>query len=312
LVRKLAADNDVDLSAINGSGQGGRITREDVEAAIGGAGGGQAAAAPAPKAAQPAGKAPQKGAAQPARAVGERERVEDLSRIRQRIADKMMESISSSAQLTTVQEADVTALMTARARHKDAFKQREGVSLSPFAIVARAALMAVKNHPMVNASADWENGKLYLRDYVNLGIAVDTPKGLLVPNVKGADGLTVAGLARGIAEAAQKARGEGGKKLDFADIEGGTFTLTNTGSVGVLIDTPILNYPEVAILGVGAIVKRPAVVELPDGSEAMAIRHMLYLSLTYDHRLLDGADAARYVTEVKHVLEQTDWDQELA
>jgi 2-oxoglutarate dehydrogenase E2 component (dihydrolipoamide succinyltransferase) len=178
-------------------------------------------------------------------------------------------------------------------------------------MVARAALMAIRNHPMVNAYADWEHGKLYQRDYVNLGIAVDTPKGLLVPNVKGADGLTVAGLARGIAEAAQKARGESGAKLDFADIEGGTFTLTNTGSVGVLIDTPILNYPEVAILGVGAIKKRPAVVEAPDGSEAIAIRSMLYLSLTYDHRLLDGADAARFVTEVKEILETTDWDQEI-
>ncbi len=223
----------------------------------------------------------------------------------------MLESQHQAAQLTTIQEADVTALMNARSRHKEAFKSREGASLSPFAMVARAALMAVRNHPMINASADWDNGKLYLRDYVNLGIAVDTPKGLLVPNVKGADGLTVGGLSRGIAEAAHKARGEGDKKLDFADIEGGTFTLTNTGSVGVLMDTPILNYPEVAILGVGAIVKRPAVITAPDGTEAIAVRNMLYLSLTYDHRLLDGADAARYVTEVKQVLESTDWDQEV-
>ncbi|CAN5132654.1 2-oxoglutarate dehydrogenase, E2 component, dihydrolipoamide succinyltransferase [soil metagenome] len=305
LVRKMASENDVDLDAIEGSGQGGRITREDVEAAISGDAG-KTASKP-----QKSKSAKSDKPAAPARAAGDRERVEDLSRIRQRIADKMIESQQQAAQLTTVQEADVTALMNARTRHKDAFKSREGVSLSPFAIVARAALMAVRNHPMLNAAADWDNGKLYLRDYVNLGIAVDTPKGLLVPNVKGADGLTVAGLARGIAEAAQKARGEGGRKLDFADIEGGTFTLTNTGSVGVLIDTPILNYPEVAILGVGAIVRRPAVVTAPDGSEAIAIRHMLYLSLTYDHRLLDGADAARFVTEIKHVLEGTDWDQEI-
>jgi pyruvate dehydrogenase E2 component (dihydrolipoamide acetyltransferase) len=210
-----------------------------------------------------------------------------------------------------VQEVDVTALMAARARHKEAFKQREGVSLSPFAMVARAALMAIRNHPLVNAYADWGSGTLYLRDYVNLGIAVDTPKGLLVPNVKGAEGLNVAGLARGIAEAAAKARGEGGRKLDFADIEGGTFTLTNTGSVGVLIDTPILNHPEVAILGVGAIKRRPAVVTQPDGTEAIAIRDQMYLSLTYDHRLLDGADAARFVTEVKTVCETTDWDAQL-
>ncbi|WP_370324402.1 2-oxoglutarate dehydrogenase, E2 component, dihydrolipoamide succinyltransferase [Euzebya sp.] len=316
LVRKLANDNGIDLDSLEGSGQGGRITREDVEAAIDG--GGQQAAEPekAPQkssASKPGGK-PSKGSdepREPARAPGDRERVEDLSRIRQRIAERMLESQSQTASLTTVQEADVTALMAARARHKETFASREGVSLSPFAIVARAALMAVRNHPMVNAYADWDNGKLYLRDYVNLGIAVDTPKGLLVPNIKGADGLTVGGLARGIVEAAQKARGENGRKLDFADIEGGTFTLTNTGSRGVLIDTPILNYPEVAILGIGAIKKRPAVVEGPDGGEAIAVRQLMYLSLTYDHRLLDGADAARFVTDVKEVLETTDWDQEI-
>ena len=329
LVRRLAADNDVDLSSLSGSGQGGRVTREDVEAAIGGASSqAQSSQAQSPQAqsqVQPekqkaAASAPSGGQAtpkaapapsQPAREAGDRERVEDLSRIRQRIAEKMLESQSKAAQLTTVQEADVTALMNARGKVKDAFKSREGVSLSPFAMVARAAIIAVRDHPMVNAYADWDNGKLYLRDYVNLGIAVDTPKGLLVPNVKGADSLTVAGLARGINDAAQKARGENGKRIDFADIEGGTFTLTNTGSRGVLIDTPILNYPEVAILGVGAIAKRPAVVTGPDGTESIGIRQMMYMSLTYDHRLLDGADAARFVTDVKRVLEETDWAQEI-
>lgn len=315
LVRRLARENDVDLDSVSGSGEGGRITREDIEAAAQGdtqpKGQEKAEGDGKPGTDQQTSSASKSGGREPAREPGDRERVEDLSRIRQRIAAKMNESQREAAQLTTVQEADVTALMTARGQYKDEFKKREGASLSPFAMVARAALMAIRNHPMVNAYADWEHGKLYQRDYVNLGIAVDTPKGLLVPNVKGADGLTVAGLARGIAEAAQKARGESGAKLDFADIEGGTFTLTNTGSVGVLIDTPILNYPEVAILGVGAIKKRPAVVEAPDGSEAIAIRSMLYLSLTYDHRLLDGADAARFVTEVKEILETTDWDQEI-
>ncbi|CAN5604948.1 2-oxoglutarate dehydrogenase, E2 component, dihydrolipoamide succinyltransferase [soil metagenome] len=315
LVRRLARENDVDLDSVSGSGEGGRITREDIGAAAQGdtqpKGQEKAEGDGKPGTDQQTSSASKSGGREPAREPGDRERVEDLSRIRQRIAAKMNESQREAAQLTTVQEADVTALMTARGQYKDEFKKREGASLSPFAMVARAALMAIRNHPMVNAYADWEHGKLYQRDYVNLGIAVDTPKGLLVPNVKGADGLTVAGLARGIAEAAQKARGESGAKLDFADIEGGTFTLTNTGSVGVLIDTPILNYPEVAILGVGAIKKRPAVVEAPDGSEAIAIRSMLYLSLTYDHRLLDGADAARFVTEVKEILETTDWDQEI-
>ena len=319
LVRSLASEHDIDLDQVSGSGKGGRITREDIQQRIDG-GGASGKEAPADKSERKAGKAEKPKSQkedEPAkssepRAAGDRERVEDLSRIRQRIASKMLESQREAAQLTTIQEVDVTAMMTARAAHKDEFKQREGVSLSPFAMVARAALMAVKNHPMINAQADWENGKLYLRDYVNLGIAVDTPKGLLVPNVKGADGLTTAGLARGIYEAAQKARGEGNRKLDFADIEGGTFTLTNTGSVGVLMDTPILNHPEVAILGVGAIKRRPAVVTGPDGTEAIAIRDLMYLSLTYDHRLLDGADAARFVTEVKTVCESTDWEQEIA
>ncbi|MEE8602412.1 2-oxoglutarate dehydrogenase, E2 component, dihydrolipoamide succinyltransferase [Euzebya tangerina] len=324
LVRKLAKEKGLDLDAMQGSGQGGRITREDVEAAesTGGeaqpASSQQAAASSATNADKPGGEPsagsstpPEAKKSEPAREPGERETVEDLSRIRQRIAEKMLESQGQAAQLTTVQEADVTALMAARTAHKEEFKSREGASLSPFAMVARAALMALKNHPLVNAYADWDNGKLYKRDYVNLGIAVDTPKGLLVPNIKNADGLTTAGLSRAISEAAQKARGTGGKRIDFSDIEGGTFTLTNTGSVGVLIDTPILNYPEVAILGVGAIKKRVAVVEAADGSESFGVRHMMYLSLTYDHRLLDGADAARYVTEVKQVLETTNWEQEV-
>ena len=154
--------------------------------------------------------------------------------------------------------------------------------------------------------------ELHVREYVNLGIAVDTDKGLLVPNIKNAQNLTVAGIAQGIADLAAKARGEGGAKIDFADIQNGTMTLTNTGSRGVLFDTPILNYPEVAILGVGAIVKRPAIVKGANGEEFIGIRDMMYLSLSYDHRLLDGADAARYVTEVKQVIESLDWDRELA
>jgi pyruvate dehydrogenase E2 component (dihydrolipoamide acetyltransferase) len=216
--------------------------------------------------------------------------------------------MQGSAQLTTVQEADVTRIMTARARIKDEFKAREGVSLSPFVFLARAAVIAVRNHERINAVADWDAGKVKYHDYVNLGIAVDTPRGLLVPNVKGADDLGLAGLARAISEAAGKARGKG--QLQMQDIEGGTFTITNTGSVGVLIDTPILNYPEVAILGTGAIKKRPVVIEV-DGADTISVRHVMYLSLTYDHRLLDGADAARFVTEVKDVVESTDWDAEI-
>jgi len=297
IVRRMVAEHDLDVSQIPASGQGGRITREDVEAAIGGGGQAREKTRTAP---QPERRTPLR--------EGERERVEDLSRIRQRIAAKMMESMQSSAQLTTVQEADVTRIMQVRDRVKEEFKAREGVSLSPFVFMARAAVLAIRRHETVNAQADWEAGKVKFHDYVNLGIAVDTPKGLLVPNVKGADDLTLAALARAIKEAADKARGE--KKLEMQDIEGGTFTVTNTGSRGVLIDTPILNYPEVAILATGAIKKRPVVVE-DDAGPAMGIRDMAYLCLTYDHRLIDGADAARFVSDVAEVLETHDWAGEI-
>ncbi|MGH3665624.1 MAG: 2-oxo acid dehydrogenase subunit E2 [Egibacteraceae bacterium] len=316
LVRRLAAENDVDLSSVRGSGEGGRITREDVEAAISGGPSAKAASrqeAPAAKEApkqrdDDAPKAAPEPQRRPVTGAGERSRVEDLSRIRQRIAAKMMESMQSSAQLTTVQEADVTQIMRLRAQVKDEFRSREGVSLSPFVFLCRAAVLALRNHPTANAAADWDAGKVTYHDYVNLGIAVDTEKGLLVPNVKGADDLSLAGLARAISEAANKARGKG--KLEMQDIEGGTFTVTNTGSRGVLLDTPILNYPEVAILATGAIQKRP-VVSQDSAGEAIAIRDMVYLCLTYDHRLLDGADAARFVTEVSQITETHDWAQEI-
>ena len=317
LVRRLAAENDIDLNSIKGSGEGGRITRSDVEAAVGGgtrrpedaktekkpaAGkpkGDSKAAAPAKPSAKSQGRAA---------ADGNRTRVEDLSRIRQRIAAKMMESLDSSAQLTTVQEADITRVMQVRERVKDEFKEREGVSLSPFVFLCRAAVIAIRNHPKINAQADWNAGRVTFHDYVNLGIAVDTEKGLLVPNVKGADDLSLAGLARAISDVATRARGKG--KLEMSDIEGATFTMTNTGSVGVLIDTPILNYPEVAILGTGAVKKRPVVLDTDTGP-SIAIRDMLYLSMTYDHRLIDGADAARFVTEVKEIVETHDWATEV-
>jgi pyruvate dehydrogenase E2 component (dihydrolipoamide acetyltransferase) len=310
LVRRLAAEHDVDLDRISGSGKDGRITREDVEAAIDG--GGQPEKAKDDGGEAPAAAAASQRAPQPQRRPdtggADRKRTEDLSRIRQRIAAKMMESIQSSAQLTTVQEADVSGIMRARAAAKDEFRSREGVSLSPFVFLCRAAILALRNHPKMSAQADWDAGKVTFHDYVNLGIAVDTEKGLIVPNVKGADDLSLAGLARAIAEAADKARGQ--KKLEISDIEGATFTMTNTGSVGVLIDTPILNYPEVAILGTGAIKTRPVVVDDEAGS-AIAVRDMMYLSLTYDHRLIDGADAARFVTEIKDIVETHDWSAEI-
>ena len=306
IVRRLVNEHDLDVSRIQPSGEGGRITRQDVEAAIESAG-----ATAKADVGERARTEPQK-APQPERrtdvSAGDRERSEDLSRIRQRIAAKMMESMQSTAQLTTVQEADVTRIMNLRARVKEEFKAREGVSLSPFVFLCRAAVLALRRHEKINAQADWDAGKVKFHDYVNLGIAVDTEKGLLVPNIKGADDLTLAALARAIKDAADKARGKG--KLQMQDIEGGTFTVTNTGSVGVLLDTPILNYPEVAILATGAIKKRPVVIEDAAGP-AMGIRDMVYLCLTYDHRLIDGADAARFVTDVKDVAETHDWEGEL-
>ncbi len=314
IVRRMAREHDLDVSKISGSGQGGRITREDVEAAIADQGA-EAPAQPAAKerpAEAPAAQAEAQQAPQPsgrpdARA-GERERLEDLTRIRQRIAAKMRESQDQTAQLTTIQDADITRVMQLRERIKDEFKAREGASLSPFVFLCRAAVLAIKRHPTVNAQADWEAAKIKFHEYVNLGIAVDTEKGLLVPNIKGADDLTLAALARGVAEVADKARGKG--KLEMQDIQNGTFTMTNTGSRGVLMDTPILNHPEVAILGTGAIQKRPVVVSDGVGS-SIAIRDMVYLSMTYDHQILDGADAARFVTDVKEVVETHDWDAEI-
>lgn len=322
IVRRLAREHGIDVATVQGSGQGGRITREDIEAVIAAKGeqaepSPQAAAAqPAPAAAarpaptsQPAtaGQPAPAAAARPAPTAG-RERIEDLPRIRRRIAERMMASQQSSAQLTTFQEADVSRIMRLRATHREDFKAREGASLSPFVFLARAAILALKRHPTINATVDWDAGKVTYRDYVNLGIAVDTDKGLLVPNVKSADDLTLPALARGIADVAGKARGQG--NLEMSDIEGGTFTVTNTGSRGALMDTPILNHPEVAILATGAIKQRPVVVE-DEAGPAIAIRDMVYLCLTYDHQLIDGADAARFINDVAAVVETHDWAAEL-
>ena len=311
IVRRMIAEHDLDPARISGSGQGGRITRDDVQAAISGSGTvgkSEERAEPDAEQDQVSGTKGEKEPSPKAFEPGERERVEKLPRIRQRIAARMMESQANTASLTTVQEADMTRIMRLRAQVKDEFKQREGASLSPFAFLARAALLAIKRHPTVNSKVDWDAGEVLYRDYVNLGIAVDTDKGLLVPNVKNADDLTLAALARNIADVANRARAKG--QLEMSDIQDGTFTITNTGSRGVLIDTPILNYPEVAILGTGAIKKRPVVASEPLG-DTIAIRDMVYLCLTYDHQILDGADAARFVTDVAEVAETHEWEAEL-
>ncbi|HEX6248200.1 MAG TPA: 2-oxoglutarate dehydrogenase, E2 component, dihydrolipoamide succinyltransferase [Nocardioidaceae bacterium] len=296
LVRKMAADQGVDLSQVKGTGVGGRIRKQDVlEAAKA-----QKAAEkkPEPAAAPAESGAP---AAKPSAAPSPlRGKTEPLSRLRKVIASRMVESLQSSAQLTTVVEVDVTAIARLRDSVKAEFAEREGVKLSFMPFLAKATVDALKSHPSLNASIDTEKGEVTYYDHENLGVAVDTEKGLLVPVLKDAGDLSVAGLARKIADIADRTRNN---KIGPDDLSGGTFTLTNTGSRGALFDTPIINQPQVGILGTGAIVKRPVVIDDPNLGETIAVRHMMYLALTYDHRLVDGADAARFLTDVKDRLE---------
>ncbi|MFC6886520.1 MULTISPECIES: 2-oxo acid dehydrogenase subunit E2 [Actinomadura] len=227
---------------------------------------------------------------------------EKLTRVRKVIATRMHQSLSASAQLTSALEVDLGLVMDARREHGAAFKAAHGVSLSPLAAVAAAVCRALAEpaHRMLNATIDLDAGTASYHRGTNLGFAVDTPAGLMVPNVKGAHGLTVAGLARETAAVAARAR-DG--RLKLADIEGGTFTITNTGSRGSLLDTPILNAPETGILAVGKAERRPVAVGTPGADERVEIRDMAYLCLTYDHRLVDGADAARFLSAVKADLE---------
>jgi pyruvate dehydrogenase E2 component (dihydrolipoamide acetyltransferase) len=317
LVRRLAAERGVDLNLVRGTGVGGRIRKQDVlEAARGGGGAAPAApprpaptpAMPAPPTrpaapAAPAAAAPAGPATQPARG-----RTEKLSRLRQVIATRMAESLQTSAQLTTVVEADVTRIARLRDLAKTEFEAREGTKLTFLPFFALATCEALKEHPRVNASIDMQAGTVTYHDAVHLGIAVDTDRGLLVPVIRDAGDLNLAGLARKIADLAERTRGN---RVSPDELSGGTFTLTNTGSRGALFDTPIINQPQVGILGTGAVVRRPAVVDDPDFGEMLAIRHLSYLALTYDHRLVDGADAARFLATVKARLEAGDFDAEL-
>ena len=300
LVRKLAADNGIDLGSVTGTGIGGRIRKQDVLDAA------EAAKAPEPEAAAPAAQAP--AAAAPAAAssdTSKRGTTEKMSRLRKTIARRMVESLQVSAQLTTVVEVDVTRISRLRDRAKGDFAQREGTKLSFLPFFALAAVEALKTHPTVNASI--EDDEVTYHGGEHLGIAVDTEKGLLVPVLKNAGDLNIAGLARGIADVADRTRNN---KIMPDDLAGGTFTITNTGSRGALFDTPIINQPQVAILGTGAVVKRPIVVTAEDG-ETIAIRSMVYLALSYDHRIVDGADAARFLTTMKQRLEEGAFEADL-
>ena len=305
LVRKLATEHGVDLTTIDGTGVGGRIRKQDVlEAARAQPAAAQPSPEPAPRASreEPAAPAP------PPASADLRGRTEKMSRPRQIIAARMHESLQVSAQLTTVVEADVTEIARLRDRAKGDFQAREGVKLTFLPFFALATVEALKIHPVLNATLDMEKKEISYYDSEHLGIAVDTDKGLIVPVIRDAGDLNIAGLARKIADVADRVRA--GRALPD-ELSGGTFTITNTGSRGALIDTPIINQPQVGILGTGGVVKRPVVVDDPDLGEVIAVRSMIYLSLTYDHRLVDGADAARFLVTLKTRLEEGGFEAEL-
>ena len=335
LVRKLASEHSVPLESIVGSGVGGRIRKQDVleaageqraaeEAAAAAAAAEEAAAAAAAAeeaAAEEAAAAPATAtatAAEPEAAPAAvhaavvpsalRGTTQRMSRPRQVIAKRMVESLQTSAQLTTVVEADVTNIARLRDRARVAFESREGVKLTFLPFFAQATIEALKTHPKLNAVIDTEKGEITYHAAEHLGIAVDTERGLMVPVIHSAGDLNIGGLARQIADVAARTRSG---QVGPDELAGGTFTLTNTGSRGALFDTPILNLPQVGILGFGAVVKRAVVVDDPALGEVVAVRSMVYLALTYDHRLVDGADAARFLVTVKNRLEECSFEAEL-
>ncbi|MFD8395825.1 2-oxoglutarate dehydrogenase, E2 component, dihydrolipoamide succinyltransferase, partial [Streptomyces sp. NPDC059680] len=302
LVRKLAAENGVDLATVKGTGVGGRIRKQDVIAAAEAA---KAAAAPAPAAAAPAAAAAKKA---PALEVSPlRGQTVKMPRIRKVIGDNMVKALHEQAQLSSVVEVDVTRLMRLRTQAKDSFAAREGVKLSPMPFFVKAAAQALKAHPVINAKINEAEGTITYFDSENIGIAVDSEKGLMTPVIKHAGDLNIAGIAKATAELAGKVRAN---RITPDELSGATFTISNTGSRGALFDTIIVPPGQVAILGIGATVKRPAVIETEEGT-VIGVRDMTYLTLSYDHRLVDGADAARYLTAVKAILEAGEFEVEL-
>jgi 2-oxoglutarate dehydrogenase E2 component (dihydrolipoamide succinyltransferase) len=312
LVRRLASDNGVDLAALQGTGVGGRIRKQDVieaaerqqaAAAAAAAADAAAAAAPAPRAPAATGTPAAKPTPSPLRG-----RTEKLPRMRALIARRMVESLQISAQLTTVVEVDVTRIARLRDQAKVDFAARHGAKLSFLPFFALATVEALSVYPSVNASIDMTAGTVTYHDAEHLGIAVDTERGLVVPVIRNAGDLNLAGLARRIADVAERTRSN---RISPDELSGGTFTLTNTGSRGALFDTPIINQPQVGILGTGSVVKRAVVVEDPDLGEIIVPRSMVYLALSYDHRLVDGADAARFLSAMKERLEGGHFEADL-
>jgi 2-oxoglutarate dehydrogenase E2 component (dihydrolipoamide succinyltransferase) len=301
IVRKLANELGVNLASVRGTGIGGRIRKEDVESAVSK----PVASAPVASAqvttSSPTTARPAAPSTSPLRGT-----TVTMSRLRKVIAARMVESLQVSAQLTTVIEVDVTKIARLRDRSKPTFEAREGVKLSFLPFFAVAVCEALKQHPVLNSSV--EGDQIIYHGAEHLGIAVDTERGLLVPVMHNAGDLNMGGVARKIADLAARTRDN---KVTPDELGGGTFTLTNTGSRGALFDTPIINQPQVAILGLGAVVKRPMVVKGEDGGETIAIRSMVYLGLSYDHRVVDGADAARFLVTLKERLEGGAFESDL-
>jgi 2-oxoglutarate dehydrogenase E2 component (dihydrolipoamide succinyltransferase) len=299
IVRKYAAELGVNLSAIQGSGIGGRIRKEDVQAAA-------KPVAPVSTSVAPTLSASSTPKTASVTASPLRGTTVTMSRLRKVIAARMVESLQVSAQLTTVIEVDVTKISRLRDRAKASFEAREGVKLSFLPFFSVAVCEALKVHPVLNSSV--EGDQITYHGAEHLGIAVDTERGLLVPVIHNAGDLNMGGIARKISDLAARTREN---KVSPDELGGGTFTITNTGSRGALFDTPIINQPQVAILGLGAIVKRPMVVRGEDGGETIAIRSMVYLGLSFDHRVVDGADAARFLVTLKERLEHGAFESDL-
>ena len=315
IVRQLAKEKGIDISTISGSGTNGRIKKEDVLNASGTPAAAQVVAKPvgtsvAAPVATPTPATPPAKSAAPAASVEQplRGRIEQTTRLRRVIAERMVQSLHISAQLTSVVEVDVTKISSLRNKVKESFVAREGVKLSFLPFFAKVAVETLKEFPIVNATISADATQVAYSDAIHLAVAVDTPRGLLVPVIRDAGDLSIAGLARKIQDVATRTRDN---KVTPNELSGGTFTLTNTGSRGALFDTPIINQPQVAILGTGAVVKRPVVVTGSDGNDQIAIRQMVYLALTYDHRLVDGADAARFLSSMKVRLEEANFESEL-
>ncbi|GAA1196255.1 hypothetical protein GCM10009585_11920 [Brevibacterium paucivorans] len=299
LVRKLAREKGVDLDTVEGTGVGGRIRKEDVLNAT--------STSSAAATSAPAAKGPHK-VEIPEDVKKLRGTTQKASRIRQTIATRMRESLQNSAQLTQVIEVDMTRVARLRKQHKDAFQNAHGVKLTFLPFFAKAVVEALQVHPKVNAQYDVDAKEITYFDHENLAIAVDTERGLLVPVVKDAGEMSLAELSKSIDDIAERTRSG---KIGPDELSGGTFTITNIGSVGALFDTPIINSPQMGILGTGVITKRPVVVKTEDGEESIAIRDMVYLPLTYNHELVDGADAGRFLQTIKARLEEGNFEADL-